>query len=174
MTEQPAARTALLDPHPDGGDVPEAAAPTARWQDVPGWISLLTRFLGALAVLVVGIVHLQAYDGPYSAVPAIGELFILNVVAATVIGVTLLAPIERIAGRRGPVAVTLVTVAGIGLAVVSLAMLIVAERGTLFGFHEPGYDPDAIRRSRVAEVVAACLLTTSLLLRSVAKRRPRW
>jgi hypothetical protein len=53
-------------------------------------------------------------------------------------------------------------------------MLIVAERGILFGFHEPGYDPEAIWRSRVAEIVAACLLTTSLALRPLAPSRPRW
>ena len=44
-------------------------------------------------------------------------------------------------------------------------MLTVNEHGTLFGFHEPGYDPTAISRSRVAEIVAAVLLTVSLALR---------
>ena len=54
-----------------------------------------------------------------------------------------------------PVAVVLVTTAGIALALVSLLMLVLAERGTLFGFHEPGR-PTAIWRSRVAEIVVAC------------------
>ena len=59
----------------------------------------------------------------------------------------------------GDAAVVLVTAAGIGLAAVSLAMLIISEHGTLFGFHEPGYDPTAISRSRFAEIVAIALLT---------------
>jgi hypothetical protein len=91
-----------------------------------------------------------------------------------VIGVALLAPLEHLLGRHSSVAVVLVTMAGIGVAVVSLLMLIVAERGTLFGFHEPGYDPAAIWRSRLAEIVAACLLTASLALRPPAPSTPRW
>jgi hypothetical protein len=141
---------------------------------LPGWGSLVTRLLGAVAVLVIALIHLQAYGGPYSAVPTIGELFLLNVAAAAVIGVTLLAPLEHVLGRRSAVAVVLVTTAGIALALVSLLMLVLAERGTLFGFHEPGYDPTAIWRSRVAEIVAACLLTTSLTLRALTPSRPRW
>ncbi len=51
------------------------------------------------------------------------------------------------------------------LATMSLAMLVVSEHGTLFGFHEPGYDPTAISRSKVAEIAALGLLTFSLGLR---------
>ena len=68
----------------------------------------------------------------------------------------------------------LVTIAGIGLAAGSLAMLIVSEHGILFGFHEPGYDPQAISRSRVAEIATIGLLTASLTLRSLTRARPRW
>ena len=94
---------------------------------LPGWGSLVTRLLGAVAVLVIALIHLQAYGGPYSAVPTIGELFLLNVAAAAVIGVTLLAPLEHVLGRRSAVAVVLVTTAGIALALVSLLMLVLAE-----------------------------------------------
>ena len=141
---------------------------------VLGWASLLTRLVGAVAVLLIGVVHLQAYSGPYGGVPTIGVLFLVNFAAAMAIGMSLLSPLERLAGRRGSAAVVLVTAAGIGLAAVSLAMLIVSEHGTLFGFHEPGYDPTAISRSRIAEIVAIVLLTASLALRALARRRPRW
>jgi hypothetical protein len=129
---------------------------------------------GAVAILVVGVVHLQAYGGPYSAVPTIGALFLLNFAAATSIGGALLLPVERLAGRWGGAVLALVSVGGIGLAAASLAMLIVAERGTLFGFHEPGYDPEAISISRVADIATVGLLTASLALRWPAKARPRW
>jgi hypothetical protein len=90
------------------------------------------------------------------------------------IGMSLLSPLEHLAAHRGGAAVVLVTAAGIGLAAVSLAMLIVSEHGTLFGFHEPGYDPTAISQSRIAEIVAIALLVSSLALRVLAPRRPRW
>jgi hypothetical protein len=151
------------------------ATPTPVSQhSVLGWCSLLTRLVGAVAVLYIGVVHLQAYRGPYGAVPTIGVLFLLNVAAATAIGMPLLLPLERLTGRWGGVAVVLMTAAGIGLAAVSLAMLIISEHGTLFGFHEPGYDPTAISHSRIAEIAAVALLTSSLALRVLARQRPRW
>jgi hypothetical protein len=107
-------------------------------------------------------------------VPTIGALFLLNFAAATSIGGALLLPVERLAGRWGGAVLALVSVGGIGLAAASLAMLIVAERGTLFGFHEPGYDPEAISISRVADIATVGLLTASLALRWPAKARPRW
>ena len=168
-----AARTALLDPDQHRAGPPAAGSTPTRY-DVLGWGSLITRLLGAGAVLITGVIHLQAYNGPYSAVPTIDALFLVNFGAAMAIGVALLLPLERLVGRWGGVAVVLASVAGVVLAAVSLAMLAVSERGTLFGFHEPGYDPTAISRSRVAEIVALCLLTVSLALRVRAKTRPRW
>ncbi len=166
--------TALLDQNERSVEPTQHARPRAPRHGIAGWGSLISRLLGALAVVIVGAVHLQAYDGPYSAVPTIGVLFLVNFAAATTIGITLLLPLERIAGRWGGVGVVLVSVAGIGLAAGSLAMLIVAEHGTLFGFHEPGYDPQAISNSRIAEVVTVGLLTASLALRTLTTARPRW
>ncbi len=157
------------------GAVPPSRSPSHRPRhDAGGWVSLVTRVLGAIAVFAIGIVHIEAYSGPYSAVPTIGELFIANFVAATAIGVALILPTERLVGRWGGVVVGLATLAGIALAAGSLVMLIISEHGTLFGFHEPGYDPEAISRSRVAEVVAVGLLGTSLVLRRLSRARPRW
>lgn len=85
----------------DGGSTGMPALPiAARRAAAPPWW-LAARGLGALATLAVGAVHLQQYFKLYSAVPTIGTLFVLNFVGATVIGVALLAPLERLAGPRG-------------------------------------------------------------------------
>ena len=55
----------------------------------PHWSWLVARGLGALALLAVGTIHLQQYLGPYSAIPTIGTLFLLNFAAAIVIGAAL-------------------------------------------------------------------------------------
>jgi hypothetical protein len=90
--------------------VPSFPAAAERGRSSASW-SLATRVVGALATLAVGAVHLQQYFKLYSAVPTIGTLFVLNFVGATVIGLALLAPIERMAGRLGRSAVTLLAVA---------------------------------------------------------------
>src|SRR5947208_15332425 len=64
------------------------------------WVWLTARVLGALSLLAVGAVHLQQYDDLYSAIPTIGTLFVLNFVAATLLGVGLLVPFELL-WRRG-------------------------------------------------------------------------
>jgi hypothetical protein len=130
---------------------------------------------GAFAVLAVGGVHLQQYVELYSSVPTIGTLFVLNFAGATVIGLALLAPVERVAARLGDAAVALLAAAGIGLAATSFVFLLISEHRPLFGFMEPGYDPTAIAFSRVAEVAAVVLLGTFLVARFVARVPiPRW
>jgi hypothetical protein len=118
--------------------------------------------LGALSLLAVGAVHLQQYLWLYSAVPTIGRLFVLTFVGATIIGLALLTPIERWAGRWGRTVLLLVTLSGIVLAVTTFALLLVSENMLLFGFQEPGYDPAAIAASQAAEVAAAIFLGASL------------
>lgn len=117
-----------------------------------------TRLLGALALLSVGAVHLQQYTKLYSVVPTIGPLFLVNFIVATVLGVALLVPVERWAGRWGGALVALAAVGGVGLAAGSFVALIVAEHRPLFGFREPGYDPPAIAASQGAEVATVVLL----------------
>ena len=114
----------------------------------PQWWWLTVRALGAATTLAVGAVHLQQYVKLYSSVPTIGPLFVLNFAGATVIGLALLAPIERLAGPFGGAAVALLAAGGIVLAATSFVFLAVAERTTLFGFTEPGYDPTAIAAAR--------------------------
>ena len=149
--------------------VDEETACRARW----GW--LIGRVLGAVAVLVVGVVHLQQYRGPYAAIPTIGTLFLVNFAAAMAIGAALLLPIEHLTGRWASRAVALVTSSGIVLAAVSFVMLWISERRPLFGFQEPGYDPTAIAVSRSAEIAAVVLLAGSLVGRfGGASPRRRW
>jgi hypothetical protein len=149
--------------------------PAAERTRRPRWSWLAVRGLGALAILAVGIVHLQQYLELYSAVPTIGTLFVLNFAGATVIGLGLLAPVERLGGRLGGAAVALLAAGGIVLAVTAFVFLVISEHRPLFGFMEPGYDPAAITAARVTEVATAALLGVFLVARFVARvPMPRW
>jgi hypothetical protein len=144
-----------------------AGVPTGARQ--PGWLWLAARWLGALALLAVGAVHLQQYLELYSSVPTIGTLFVLNFAGATALGVALLAPIERWGGRWGGALLALATAGGVALAAVTFAMLAISESQPLFGFQEPGYDPVAIAASRVADVATVILLGGYLVVRFVVR-----
>jgi hypothetical protein len=153
-----------------------AVLPAARGRrGLPPWAWLVGRGLGALAILAVGAIHLQQHNGSYSAIPTIGTLFVVNFVAATVIGVALLAPIEHLAGRWAGALVALVAAGGIALAGGSFVLLLVSERRPLFGFQEPGYDPTAIANARATELAAVVLLTATLAARfSTGAPKARW
>jgi hypothetical protein len=131
--------------------------------------ALAARFLGALSLLAVGAVHLQQYEYLYSAIPTIGTLFMLNFVGATVMGLGLLAPLERLLGRFGDAAVGLFALGGAVQAATAFVFLLVSERTPLFGFMEPGYDPPALMASRVAELVTVGLLGSFLIARFVSR-----
>ena len=136
------------------------------WERPSVAVSLVAvRALGALSVLAMGAAHLQQYLKIYSAIPTIGTLFLLNFAGATVVGLGLLVPIERVLGRFGNAAVTLLALGGIAQAVTSFVFLLVAERTPLFGFMEPGYDPPAIMATRGAEIAAVVLLGGFLVAR---------
>jgi hypothetical protein len=126
--------------------------------------SRAARYLGALALLGVGIDHIQQYYGDfYSAIPTIGTLFFLNFVSATVVAVGLAAPVRRIAGRWANAILAVLAVSGIGIAAGSLAGLLVSENGGLFGFMEQGYR-GAIVLSIALEVATIVLLGMFLVL----------
>jgi hypothetical protein len=144
----------------------ERLAPVGRRPAL--WLTV--RGLGALAVIAVGLIHLQQYLERYSEIPTIGTLFVLNFAGATAIGLGLLAPVERIVGRRwGGAALGLLALAGIGLAATAFVFLMISERTPLFGFMEPGYDPAAILASRVAEGGAILLLGGFFFARFIAR-----
>ncbi len=127
--------------------------------------ALAARFAGALSLLAVGAVHLQQYEFLYSTIPTIGTLFLLNFAGATVIGLGLLAPVERLLGRVGGAAVGLLALGGAAQAGTAFVFLLISERTPLFGFMEPGYDPPALMASRVAELVTVGLLGSFLIAR---------
>jgi hypothetical protein len=120
--------------------------------------ALGARVLGAVSLLAVGAVHLQQYFELYSEIPTIGTLFVLNFVGATIVGLALLAPVERLLGRVGGAALALLTLSGIGQAATAFVFLWISERTPLFGFMEPGYDPEAILAARIAEVATVIFL----------------
>jgi hypothetical protein len=136
---------------------------------------LAARFLGALSLLAVGAVHLQQYTYLYSTIPTIGTLFMLNFVGATLIGVGLLAPLERLLGRFGGWAVSLLALGGAVQAATAFVFLLISERTPLFGFMEPGYDPPALLASRVAELVTVGLSGSVLVARLAGRSSAaRW
>lgn len=114
------------------------------------------RTLGAVAVLVVGAVHLEEYLAGYSSVSVIGPLFLLNFIGATVIGLGLLIPAARLRALRPVLAL-----GGIGLAATSFVFLFISEHRSLFGFQEHGYRA-AIVVALVAEAVAVVTLAAYL------------
>jgi hypothetical protein len=119
-----------------------------------------TRRLGAIALLIVGAVHLQQYIGnDYSVLPTIGPLFLLNAIGAGIVAIGLLAPIERLLGdRQANLAAGLLSVAALAIAVGSLIALFIAESQPLFGFMEDGYD------TPILVAIVAEALTTILLV----------
>jgi hypothetical protein len=137
------------------------------------WVWLTARVLGALSLLAVGAVHLQQYDDLYSAIPTIGTLFVVNFVGAAVLGIGLLVPFERLSRRCGALVVAGLAVGGIALAVVSYVFLLIAERRPLFGFMEPGYNPEAIRAAQVSEIATVALLGLYLAARHIPVGSPR-
>ena len=130
------------------------------------------RYLGAAALLGVGIDHIQQYFGAsYSAIPTIGTLFALNFVSAVLLAAGLIAPVERLFPRAGKPILGFLAASGIGVAMGSLLALLVSEQTALFGFREYGYR-QAIVISIVLEVATMVLLGAFLvgLVRSTPMR----
>jgi hypothetical protein len=126
-------------------------------------IARAALYLGALAVLATGVVHIQQYYvNDYSTIPTIGTLFFLNFVSAVVVAAGLIAPLGRVAGRYADAIRAAFAVGGIGIAVGSLAGLFISESSGLFGFVEHGYRT-AITLAIVAEVAATVFLVVFLV-----------
>lgn len=127
-------------------------------------LARLGRYLGALALLGVGIDHItQYYTDYYSAIPTIGTLFALNFASATVVAAGLMSPLERIAGRWAGAVQALLAISGITIAIGSLTGLLISESAPLFGFMEQGYR-EAIVLSIVLEAATIILLGLFLAL----------
>jgi hypothetical protein len=103
-------------------------------------VAEIARYLGAVSVVLVGVVHAQQYYGAYfSSVPTIGTLFLLSFIGSGVVGVALLAPVRRFGRSIGDLILVLASLGAIGIAFGSLVSLLVSEYTPLFGFMESGY-----------------------------------
>jgi hypothetical protein len=128
------------------------------------------RLTGALLLLFVGADHYYEYAARgYSVIPTIGTLFLLNFIAAAVVGLSLLAPVERLARRFGAAALALIAASGAGIAATSLLALLVSEQTKLFGFMEQNYRPE-ILVAIVSEAAAAVVLISLTALAVAAAR----
>ena len=127
-------------------------------------LTRLTLIVGAVAVLATGADHLYEYTANhFSTVPTIGTLFLLNFIAATLVGAGLLLPMQRTAKRfAGPIR-ALLAVSGIGIAAMSLVGLWISESSSLFGFTDYGFRTTIVV-AIVAESVAIVALTAYLAL----------
>ena len=133
------------------------------------------RRLGAVALLATGAVHLQQYIVQNVwFYPTIAVLFLLNVIGSGIVGIALLAPLERLRPDRlaDSVVAALASVALL-IAAGSLVFLFISESSSLFGFTESGYRTPIVL-AIIAEG-ATILLLAPVLARSLAGtlRRPQ-
>ena len=134
------------------------------------WTTIV-RWLGALALLSVGIDHIYEYYGrDYQAIPTIGTLFVLNFASALIVALGLVVPLRRVAGRFTERLVDLFALSGIGIACGTLAGLLISESRPLFGFREFGYRSEIVI-SIGLDVATVVLLATFLALRTRSDSR---
>ena len=130
----------------------------------------VARYLGAVSILLVGIIHAQQYYYAYfSFVPTIGRLFLLSFVGSAVVGVTLVAPVRRLGRSIGDLILVLAALGAIGIALGSLASLLISEYRPLFGFMESGYRL-AIVLTLVFDTLATVFLAIFILVVARARR----
>ena len=97
----------------------------------PDWRAVILRVAGGGLLLATGAIHLDLYLTGYRAIPTIGWLFLLQVIAAFALGVALLAIPGRlvVAGR-------LAAAAGAVFALATLGGYLLTVWIGLFGFKE--------------------------------------
>jgi hypothetical protein len=148
---------------PDEGLGPFPAGRGDRSRDAHRRAGLVARYLGATSLLAVGAAHLQQYYVDYySSIPTIGTLFLLTFVSATIVGLALMAPVERLRRRAGRLVLVLAALGGIGIATGALGGLVVSESVGLFGFMESGYR-EAILISIVLEALTVVCLSVYVI-----------
>jgi hypothetical protein len=131
-------------------------------------VRCVARALGAIALLIVGGVHLEQYTvAHFSVIPTIGPLFLGNFIAATSLGLLLLMPIRRSARRGRLLFDSLAAFAGIGVAAGALAALLISENRPLFGFMEHGYRLEIV----IAIASEAIAIASLVVFLATANRR---
>jgi len=135
-------------------------------------VARLALIVGAVAVLATGADHLEQYTvNQFSTVPTIGPLFLLNFIAATLVGVGLLLPFGLLVPRFADVIRAGLALAGIGIAATSLIGLWISEQSSLFGFSDHGFR-SAIVVAIVSEAAAVLALSVYLALTGLTLKRP--
>jgi hypothetical protein len=130
----------------------------------------IARVIGAVALLVVGGVHLEQYTvAHFLVIPTIGSLFLLNFIAATAIGLVLLIPIRATVGPPRLMFESLAALAGISVASGAFVGLFISEHTPLFGFMEHGYRLEIVI-ALAAEAVPIISLGAVVV---IARRRSR-
>jgi hypothetical protein len=129
----------------------------------------IARYLGAISLVVVGIIHAQQYYYAYfSVVPTIGTLFLLSFAGSGVVGATLILPVRRLGRNIGDLILALAALGGIGIALGSLVALLISEYTPLFGFMESGYRL-AVVLTLIFDTLTSCLL--ALFVVALARSR---
>jgi uncharacterized membrane protein len=129
--------------------------------------------VGAAGVLATGADHLYEYTATgFSTIPTIGTLFLLNFIAATIVGAGLLLPLRRMIERFADPVRTLLALSGVGIAASSLIALWISESSGLFGFTDYGFRTTIVV-AIVAESIAVMALTAYLALAGVRTVVPR-
>jgi len=120
---------------------------------VASWILFIVD--GAL-LITSGSIHLDLWNIAYRHVPTLGPLFLVQVISAFVLGIAIVATRHL-----------LVVLAGLGLALGTIAGFIWVRAGTLFGFHLPFVSGEAWATLIVEIVaVAALAVTAAMILRA--------
>src|SRR2546429_4291493 len=109
-----------------GRAVREHAEPSA-----PGWPRAILRVAGSGLLIATAEIHLDLYLTGYRSIPAIGWLFLLQVIAAFGLALAVLAIPSRLA-----VASRLAAAAGAGFALATLGGYLLSVWIGLFGFTE--------------------------------------
>lgn len=118
------------------------------------WNPAVARVLAALLVALGGVVHLDLWLGGYRGIPAIGPLFLANVIVSGVVAALLVLD-----GSRATVVAGMLVTAG------ALGGLALSRSVGLFGFMEATWTP-AAARAMAAELGAVVSLALVFTLRS--------
>jgi hypothetical protein len=129
----------------------------------PSKLLAMARMSAAVAILATGAIHFQQLIvEDFQGLHTLWVLFILNVVGSGIVGLCLLAPLDRLLPDEwADSAVALLAAVGLTIAVGSLVSLFVAETGSLFGLSSRHYSTPAVL-AIVAEGAAVLLLTPVL------------
>jgi hypothetical protein len=137
----------------------------------------VARYLGAISIFLVGVVHAQQYyDAYFSVVPTIGTLFLLSFIGAGIVGTVLIAPVRLLGRVVGDAALVVAALGAIGIAVGTFVSLLISEYTPLFGFMESGYRL-AVVLTLVFDVMTTVFLSAFLaivapqLIKTIATKR---